>query len=134
MKDLTQFIFEKKSSYSEEEKLIMDIIDVQRKDVHYGKFIDVNNLPDKLDRDIFYDWTLVVGCCTRKILKDDSFCEFTVKKYFAKVLAKAHIKRNPTTLDDIWEKYKDDFLNEYHNIAKEREELFKKHPDCPCLQ
>ena len=129
MKDLTQFILERKVSYSEDEKTIIDIIDRITNDHHYGKFIDVNNLPEKLDKDIFYEWSGLLHVSPYHILKDDSFCEFYVKKYFAKVLAKAHIKRNPTTLDEIWDKYKEDFLNEYHDKLKEREKDRKESPD-----
>ena len=127
MKKLIEYIVEKK--LSDNEKYINDCINLYTENHHYSKFIDVNNLPEKINEDILNDLAGIMNLLSYHILKDDSLYEFIVKKYFGKILAKAHIKRTEENLHEIWTKYNDDFIKMFQDALKEREENHKKYPD-----
>ena len=127
MKKIIEYIVEKKRT--DDEQYIVDCINLYTKDAHYSKFIDVNNLPEKLNEDILYDLSNVVKMLSYHILTNDALCEFVVKTYFGKILAKAHVKRTEENLQEIWTKYNDDFTKMYQDALKEREENHKKYPD-----
>lgn len=127
MKDLKEYIVEKKAT--EDEKWILGCINVNLADTNFSKFLDPNNLPEKMNEDIMDSLGLIIRNLEYHMLKDDNLCEFTVKSYFNVVLKKAKIRKNETTLEDIWNKYKDDFIKLYHEKLEEREEYRKKWPD-----
>ena len=127
MKRIEEYIVEKK--LSDDEQYIVDCINMHTTDVHYPKWLDVNNLPEKLEKDNLDDLFNVMKMMSYHILKTNSLCEFVVKKYFGKILAKAHIKRTEENLQQIWTKYNDDFTKMYQDALKEREENHKKYPE-----
>ena len=116
MKKLIEYIVEKK--LSDNEKYINDCINLY-----------TENHPENINEDILNDLAGIMNLLSYHILKDDSLYEFIVKKYFGKILAKAHIKRTEENLHEIWTKYNDDFIKMFQDALKEREENHKKYPD-----
>ena len=131
MKDIKEYLLnETRQSYDEE--TIADAVKNVFSGVRVPKeYVNdyISGKADKVERSLLFDINAICNNLSYKMLKNEDLYEVIVKCLFKELFRKAHIKSDDDVLSQIWNRYKDQWLERFKECLDERERWMKKCPE-----